>query len=102
MSFCTVLDSFNVATKVSVRTVCAGATFAQVSGINSSAIVICDDLHFRNICLNAKTSTFDFVNPFVHEFPTEVLKQVKNFYDGNDGKGKWTYTTWSNKLQTDC
>ena len=64
--------------------------------------VTCDDLHFRNICINAKTSTIDFVDPFLHGFPTEVIKQVQDFYDRHDGKGKWTYKMWSHKLQTDC
>ena len=66
------------------------------------SIVIGDDLHFRNICINAKTNTVDFVDPFGHGFPTEIIQQVQDFFDRHDGKGKWIYKKWSHRLQTDC
>ena len=65
------------------------------------SVVIGDNLHFRNICINAKTSTIDFVDPFGHGFPTEVRHLVQDFYDRHDGKSKWTYRTWSHIMQTD-
>ena len=65
------------------------------------SIVIGDNLHFRNICINAKTSTIDFVDPFGHGFPTEIRQLVQDFYDMHAGKSRWTYRTWSHIMQTD-
>ena len=65
------------------------------------SIVIGDNLHFRNIFVNAKTSTIDFVEPFGHGFPTDIRQLVQDFYDRHDGKGEWTYKTWSHIMQTD-
>ena len=65
------------------------------------SIVFDDNLHFRIICINAKTSTIDVVDPFGRGFPTEVRRQVQDFYDKHDGKGKWIYKTWSHTMQTD-
>ena len=67
----------------------------------SPSIVVCDSLHFRIICINAKSSTIDLVDPFVHGFPTEIRQQVQDFYNGRSGKNKWTYKTWSHVMQTD-
>ena len=44
----------------------------------------------------------DFVDPFGHGFPTEVIQQVQEFSDMHDGKGKWIYKKWSHRLQKDC
>ena len=63
------------------------------------SIVIGDNLHFRTICVNAKTRTINFIDPFGHGFPIQVIQQVQEFYDG--ANGKWTYETWSHTLQTD-
>ena len=65
------------------------------------SIVIGDNLHFRNIYINAKTSTIDFMDPFGRGFPTDVRQLVQDFYDRYDGKGKRTYKTWSHIMQTD-
>ncbi len=48
-----------------------------------------DNLHFRNICINAKTKTIDFVDPFGHDFTTQVRQQVQNYCDRHNGNGKW-------------
>ena len=66
-----------------------------------SSIVFCDNLRFRIICINAKTSIIDLVDAFGRGFPTEVRRQVQNFYNKHDGKGKWMYKTWSHTMQTD-
>ena len=65
------------------------------------SIVMGDNLHFRIVCINAKTSIIDFVDPFGHGFPTEVRQLVQDFYDRHDGKGQRTYRTWSHIMQTD-
>ena len=66
------------------------------------SIVIGDDLLQKYIYINAYTCTVDFVDPFGHGFPAEVIQQVQDFFDRDDGKGKWTYKKWSHRLQTDC
>ena len=67
-----------------------------------SSIVIGNDLHFRNICITAKTCMVDFVDPFGHGFPTEVIQKIQDFFDRHDDENKWTYKKWSHRLQTDC
>ena len=50
------------------------------------SIFIGDDQHFRNISINAKTSTIDLVDPLGNGFPAEVIQQVQDFHDKRDGK----------------
>ncbi len=66
----------------------------------SPVVVFSDKNHFQVILMNAASKMVTLFDPFGNGFPTPMRNTVKTFFDKGPS-GRWTYRTWTQKLQTD-